>query len=133
MTRKLLKAAALLVILLFVAAVVLLANLGAIVRTAVEKGGKWGFINERGLMVVEPVYDQTDFFSEGLAAVKMGEKWGYIDRMGKLVIPPRFDRADRFKHGLAIVIVKHMQGSYTDFRQGYIDKSGKYVWQATAE
>jgi WG repeat protein len=34
-------------------------------------------------MVIEPKYDLTFHFSEGLAAVKISDQWGYIDKTGK--------------------------------------------------
>lgn len=36
--------------------------------------GKYGFINQSGEVVIEPQFDKTWGFSEGLAAVKVGDK-----------------------------------------------------------
>lgn len=88
-------------------------------------GKKYGFIDRTGETVIEPNYDLTFHFSEGLAAVMVRGKWGYIDTTGKMVIQPMpLKRAEDFHHGLAFV-------STRDGKYGYIDKSGKYVWTPT--
>ena len=37
--------------------------------TPVEIARKWGFINEKGQIVIQPQFDAVGTFSEGLAAV----------------------------------------------------------------
>lgn len=53
--------------------------------------GKWGFINTKGEIAIEPKFDRVRSFSDGLALVKVGEGLqalvGYIDHSGKLKIP----------------------------------------------
>jgi hypothetical protein len=86
---------------------------------------KFGFIDKNGWQVIAPQFDWTGGFSEGLAVVRAGGarggKYGYIDRAGRLVIPLQFDNAQSFEGGLARV--------WTAGRQGYIDKTGAYVWK----
>lgn len=45
---------------------------------AVQKDGKWGFINRAGKIVIKPQFDETYGFNEGLAPAKKGNKWGFI-------------------------------------------------------
>jgi WG containing repeat len=53
-----------------------------------------------------------------------GAKSGfYIDKLGRVVIKPRFQFADSFENGIAHVEVGD--------RDGYLDKTGKYVWHLT--
>ncbi len=66
---------------------------------------RFGFIDEKGLVVVEPIYDFAAPFERGLSVVcrgcgrrKEGEVvnfeggyWGIIDRSGKEVVPLRYD------------------------------------------
>src|ERR1041384_2177978 len=66
----------------------------------VEKDGKWGYIDATGKLVIQPQYDCTFPFSEGLAAVCVGNKIGYIDTAGKLIIQPQYDFAYPFSDGL---------------------------------
>ncbi len=67
--------------------------------------GLWGFIDITGTVVVEPVYEIADEFSEGLAAVWMSDSWGYIDSTGAVAIEPTFADAWGFSDGLAVANV----------------------------
>jgi hypothetical protein len=49
---------------------------------------------------------------------------GYIDKQGRFAINPQFDTGGDFAGGLAPVWVAG--------RQGYINKSGKFVWNPAA-
>jgi hypothetical protein len=46
--------------------------------------GKWGYIDTRGHVIVNPQFDDARPFSEGMAAVLIrdhqADKWGYIAR-----------------------------------------------------
>ncbi len=86
---------------------------------AVEKDGKWGFINTHGKFSVQPRFEAARSFNEGLAAAKSDGRWGYLDHAGSWTIQPQFAKADDFSDGLAL----------TD--KGYIDKTGNGV--ATAK
>jgi hypothetical protein len=86
---------------------------------AVEKGGKWGFIEPDGRFRVAAKFENARSFSEGAAAVKFGGKWGYIDPGGQWLISPRFETAAPFSDGLAL----------TD--QGYFDQDGRLVTRAS--
>lgn len=46
---------------------------------AVEKNGKWGFVDAEGNLVIDCQYDDALSFTSGYAAVKQGDVWGYID------------------------------------------------------
>ena len=83
-------------------------------------GGKYGYIDKTGKLVINPQFDDAHDFSKGLARVRIGDKWGYIDKTGKYVINPQFDGASDFSEGLAMV--------WIGGKWGYIDKTGKLVW-----
>jgi hypothetical protein len=85
---------------------------------AIKVGGRWGFIDKSGRMVIPPQYEETYGFG-GLAAVKIDGRWGFIDRTGRLVIPAQFDNVKGFAGGLAAVQVGD--------RWGYIDRTGQMV------
>ena len=46
--------------------------------SAVKVKGKWGYVNEKNEMVIEPIYDEAREFYEGLAAVRVNTKWGFV-------------------------------------------------------
>jgi hypothetical protein len=78
-----------------------------------------GFIDKTGKVVIEPKWDSTSSFSEGLASVELDNKEGFIDKTGKVVIEPKWDSASTFSEGLANVEL--------DKKFGFIDKTGKVV------
>ena len=115
------------------------------------EGSQYGYIDRQGQMVIKlqspsvpclaPILDvfsllnwSSGAFSEGLASVyfKDGEqgKCGYIDRTGKTVIEPQFEQAGPFREGLAPVTFRGQAGK---LRTGYVDKSGKHVWEVVVE
>ncbi len=96
-----------------------------------KASGKYGVINRKGNIIVQPKYNDIGFFKNGLAIVSnynyqtgKGEdiitKRGYIDTTGKEIIPLTFTIASDFeRRGLAFV-----QDSVGD---AYIDRSGKRI------
>ena len=97
---------------------------------------KWGYVDQQGTLVIPTEYSGAQRFSEGLAAVRAGKFLGYIDRNGKMIIPPRYDYyAGSFHKGLAMVRTRDRwvgsgagAGHLSQGKIGYIDPSGKYVW-----
>lgn len=79
-------------------------------------GGRWGYADNKGAMVINPQFDEAQKFSGGLAAVKEGH-WGYVATSGKLAVNPQFDGAGDFSGGLAAV---NVGGHF-----GYVNTSGK--------
>jgi hypothetical protein len=53
-------------------------------------GGRWGYVNKSGEIVINPQFDRAEAFTQGLAPVRIG-RWGYVDNSGKVVINPQFD------------------------------------------
>lgn len=71
---------------------------------AVELGGRWGFVDLEGNVVIEPQFEEAKSFSNGLAAVKKENQWGYIDESGSVVIPAQFENAGDFNNGGAAYV-----------------------------
>ncbi|TAH41124.1 MAG: hypothetical protein EYC69_09115 [Bacteroidetes bacterium] len=79
----------------------------------------WGFINESGAEMIPAVYDEVNYFSEGLAAVSKDGKYGYVNKSGKVMIPFMWDDAEAFKNNSAVV----SKGN----KSGLINKSGEFL------
>ncbi len=94
----------------------------AAVSTA-DSGGKWGFIDTNGKMVIAPQFEKATIFSEGLAKVQLNGKYGFIDKSGNWVIKPKYDNVSDFNNGIASIYMKNE-------RMGYIDKNENFVWRA---
>jgi WG repeat protein len=89
----------------------------------VQLGGKWGYLNAKGVLVVKPQYDSAAQFSDGLAAVMSGGSVVYIDTKGKVAVKPqvKVTFGQPFVHGVARV---RFEGHH-----GYMDRQGKIIYK----
>ena len=56
-----------------------------------KKDGKYGYVNEKGIVVVDYIYDDaTEQNKYGYVAVKKDGKWGSLDSKGKVVVEPTY-------------------------------------------
>ena len=55
---------------------------------AVNRGGRWGYVNKAGRFVIAPRFQKVHNFSGGLALVVAGNKLGYVDMTGKYIWRP---------------------------------------------
>lgn len=63
---------------------------------AVCRDDKWGFVDEKGKLVIDYKYEDAQSFQNGFAAVCADGLWGYIDEDGNLIIEPQFTEATHF-------------------------------------
>ena len=127
-----------------------------------SNGEKWGYINHKGEYIINPQFENADFFSNGLAKVIYNGKTGYINKKGEYVISATYKSGTTFKDGLALVVAEGeritcidtkgdkkfvLDGAeyarefseglawfYTEDRKiGFIDNSGKIVIKAQFE
>ena len=56
-----------------------------------KKNKKYGFINLKGKVIIEAIYEEVISFNEGLAKVKLNNKYGFINTKGQIVIPIEYD------------------------------------------
>ena len=90
-------------------------------RMAVIKyGDKYGIIDSKGKMVVEPQWDYILGENEGLYPVKKDSVWGYINRQGEVVIELKYWDANFFYEGFACV--GNENGKY-----GFINRKGDTI------
>lgn len=75
--------------------------------------------------LVEPKFDDAQFFSEGYAPVCVNGKWGYIDKTGKYLVEPKYDYASIFSEGKAVVgnikEVKEQEGTDYEYTRKYCE------------
>lgn len=84
----------------------------------------YGFIDEKGNVVIEHKYDTVGPFSEGLARVAIDKKFGYINKLGEEVIHCIYDYAEDFHNGYAKV-ARYDSGYGSRVRANLIDKWGR--------
>ena len=88
---------------------------------AVRVGGRFGFIDANGQMVIDPKFERVGRFQEGLCVATESGRDGYIDATGAWIITARFAAAGSFREGRAVVRESD-KGGY-----GYIDRTGMLV------
>ena len=87
----------------------------------VGKNGKYGFINEKGKVVVPIQYVAASNFNYGFAVLKTADnKTFFIDKTGKQFYANMYQDAKSFSEGLAAV-----QDQY--FKYGFINPKGELV------
>ncbi|MFC0035951.1 WG repeat-containing protein [Cardiobacterium valvarum] len=70
---------------------------------AVEKNGRWGFIDQQGREIVKPQYQDVLPYGESRAAVKKDGHWGFVNKRGKETVKPQYDNVWSYKDGRATV------------------------------
>jgi len=85
----------------------------------VKKNGKIGYVNNKGVEVISPQYDEGLTYSEGYTTVRMDSKWLFLDSTGKAITQAIYDDALSFKNGLAAVSRNNLYG--------FIDYTGREV------
>ena len=83
---------------------------------------KWGFINDRGDIIVAAKYDSCETFKNGFGKVRVSGKWGIVDRSGTEILPPKYETIVPCENGLFI---------FYDKGWGLIDKTGRVLIQPT--
>ncbi len=78
---------------------------------AYKKDGKWGFVDTKGKVVIEPTYQKAKSFSNGMAAVCSNNKWGFINDSNQLVIDYQFADASYFNSD-NYCIISQGEGKY---------------------
>ena len=92
----------------------------------------WGYKDNDGNIVIEPIYYWAEDFNDGLALVsKSGGQntmSGFIDETGKEIIECKYYEAYSFSDGVALVrLATHTdQGLFT-----FIDKKGEFIFDKT--
>lgn len=86
----------------------------------VKIDGKWGIINQKGIEVIPPKYDQIDNFQNGYAKVRIKGFNGLTNLRGELIVQPDYEYISYAGEGLFRV----EQGDMI----GYFDSSGVWVW-----
>ncbi|MHC4645001.1 MAG: WG repeat-containing protein [Planctomycetota bacterium] len=98
----------------------------------IREGRKFGYMNNKGQMVIKPQFDTAFNFSDGMARVTVEGKVGYIDTSGevKFFIEAGLFSSGDFSEGLARAMAPDSRSGMRKMKWGYIDKTGKFVIQA---
>lgn len=86
----------------------------------VISGGKYGFMNTQGKLMIPAMYNEVGPFQEGLAVVSKDDKFGIIDKKNQMIVDFQYDEILEFVQNRAIV----RKGE----KYGVIDRLGKLVF-----
>jgi hypothetical protein len=95
-------------------------------HAAVMVGGKYGFADAKGNVVIEPEYDFVTAFDK-IIAVKKGKTWSFIDSTGKPINAPAVDGVVHSGRGvwLADGLGQVVKGN----KVGFLNASGQFALQ----
>lgn len=99
------------------------ANLFSEGLLAVQKDGRYGYIDAKGNKKIEFYYDRAYAFKDGVALVKVGTKWNLIDKKGAKVFEDDYAYLERDVETDLIWFV-------VDEKLGLMNKSGKVLVDA---
>ena len=94
---------------------------------AVSKNDKYGFIDTKGKVVIEPKYEWASSFSDGLAIVSVEGLYGAIDKQGKTVIPFEYQALANFYDGFATAARPPKDPEDYESKYGLINKKNEVV------
>lgn len=86
-------------------------------------GGKWGFINANGTVVIPPQYDGFIPSQGGTCIVRTEKKWGMTDSTGKQLMPFEYDGISYLYSGSQLFVQTQMN----TVQMGCIDTLGNVV------
>lgn len=87
----------------------------------VQINKKWGVINQKGITLIPPKYDQIGTFHNGFAKVLIQKFSGLSNLKGELIAPPNYEFIAYAGNGL----FRAEQGD----KIGYLNDAGKWIWE----
>lgn len=96
------------------------------------KYGHYGYLDQRGQVVVPFVFSNASAWDHGMAPVSVDGKWGFIDLDCNLLIPYKYEQNNGFdKEGIMLYEISTSKdpdtGEPRDFIYGAIDRSGREI------
>ncbi len=79
--------------------------------------GRWGYIDTKGNVVIQPQYEEARAFSETVAPVKSGGVWGFVGKDGLEKVAPQYEEFYIAEDGTEMTVKK-------DGKWGLIDAQG---------
>jgi hypothetical protein len=80
-----------------------------------KSGDKWGYIDKKGSIIINPQFNEANLFIEDLALVKSNDdKFGFIGKDGKYIINATYKFATNFSEGLACVVLENGKPQFID-------------------
>lgn len=75
--------------------------------SAFQSKGKYGFRDDKDNIVIQPAYDEVNYFQEGLCIIRSKESYGVINAKGEIVVPLKYDEIRILSSNLIGVRLNH--------------------------
>ena len=72
--------------------------------------GKFGVINQKGKLLLKPIYESITYFFDGFMKIEVGGNYGLVNRDFKIVLKPIYTSISEFTGNIAIVEQKSSFG-----------------------
>ena len=94
-------------------------------RIAVQRDGKYGFLDRQGREVIPCIYDEISLFGSCRAMVRLGDRYGIIDTAGRIVLPIEYEsrttKGEKYVYHDGLALVEQ------NGKLGYVDLDGQLV------
>lgn len=117
-------------------------NMGLVCKSS-GQNGQYGFINEKGVLVIPCIYYMAYSFNNDVALVSLATnteegKWTYIDKQGNRLFNKEFTLAHSFSENYAVVLKEGYgfpvpPSIDVQKKWSYINKSGEFVTEISFE
>lgn len=98
-----------------------------------EKKDKWGYMNQEGTIVINPIYDYADDFNEGYAVVALGNLPCLIDANQKRYIDTgMYQYIGKYSEGLCSVMDYKFKRYYVNLKAEKVITLDKEIYDAGA-
>ena len=82
---------------------------------AVKRNKKWGFIDEKGKLVIPMIYDEVDSFNQNnLSSVSKNGKFGFINKKGVEIIPIIYEMVKSEQLDDLVIVRKNYKWAFFD-------------------
>jgi hypothetical protein len=88
---------------------------------------KWGYMNENREIVIQPQFEEADFFNGNIARIRMNRYYGVIDKTGKIIHPCQYEYTDYFSDGFMKIRKSRMENGKELKEEFLLDRNGKIL------
>ena len=84
----------------------------------------WGYIDKKGKLVIDNIFQNAFRFQDGLAKIKINGKYGFINTSGKIIINAEFDEVLRMDDRKTILACKN---NFLSKQYNYLNHNGEII------
>lgn len=86
--------------------------------------GKWGYIDNKGNVIIPFQFDGAGYFNNGLAQVRLDKRCGWINKDGEIIIPFAYSYYGSSEHFVGNLV---RVCNFATRKYGYVDSKGNII------